>query len=114
MRLDLTEGSPFKLLFKFSLPILIGNVFQQLYNMADTIIVGHTISSDAMSGVGCTASITFLILGLVWGLTSGFAVRKRNKKKHRSIFRAVYYYDNPSYGTGRTYDRPSSQSNENT
>lgn len=75
MRLDLTEGSPFKLLFKFSLPILIGNVFQQLYNMADTIIVGHTISSDAMSGVGCTASITFLILGLVWGLTSGFAVR---------------------------------------
>ena len=55
MRLDLTEGSPFKLIFKFSLPILIGNIFQQLYNMADTIIVGHTISSDAMSGVGCTA-----------------------------------------------------------
>lgn len=75
MRLDLTEGSPFKLIFKFSLPILIGNIFQQLYNMADTIIVGHTVSSDAMSGVGCTSSISFLILGLVWGLTSGFGVR---------------------------------------
>lgn len=75
MRLDLTEGSPFKLILKFSLPILIGNIFQQLYNMADTIIVGHTVSSDAMSGVGCTSSISFLILGLVWGLTSGFGVR---------------------------------------
>ena len=61
MRLDLTEGSPFKLILKFSLPILIGNIFQQLYNMADTIIVGHTVSSDAMSGVGCTSSISFLI-----------------------------------------------------
>lgn len=75
MRQDLTEGSPFKQLLLFSLPIFIGNVFQQLYSMADTIIVGHTVSSDAMSGVGCTNSITFLILGLVWGLTSGFAVR---------------------------------------
>jgi putative MATE family efflux protein len=75
VRLDLTEGSPFKLILKFSLPILIGNIFQQLYNMADTIIVGHTVSSDAMSGVGCTSSISFLILGLVWGLTSGFGVR---------------------------------------
>ncbi len=75
MRQDLTKGSPFKQLLLFSLPIFIGNVFQQLYSMADTIIVGHTVSSDAMSGVGCTNSITFLILGLVWGLTSGFAVR---------------------------------------
>jgi len=75
MRQDLTEGKPFKQLLLFSLPIFIGNVFQQLYSMADTIIVGHTVSSDAMSGVGCTNSITFLILGLVWGLTGGFAVR---------------------------------------
>lgn len=92
MRLDLTEGSPFKLIFKFSLPILIGNIFQQLYNMADTIIVGHTISSDAMSGVGCTASISFLILGLVWGLTSGFAVRTSQffgAKDERGIRRSI-------------------------
>ena len=92
MRLDLTEGSPFKLIFKFSLPILIGNIFQQLYNMADTIIVGHTISSDAMSGVGCTASISCLILGLVWGLTSGFAVRTSQffgAKDERGIRRSI-------------------------
>ena len=92
IRLYLTEGSPFKLIFKFSLPILIGNIFQQLYNMADTIIVGHTISSDAMSGVGCTASISFLILGLVWGLTSGFAVRTSQffgAKDERGIRRSI-------------------------
>ena len=59
----------------FSLPILVGNIFQQLYNMADTIIVGNTVSSDAMSGVGCTGAVSFLVLGLVWGLTAGFAVR---------------------------------------
>ena len=92
MRLDLTEGSPFKLIFKFSFPIFIGNVFQQLYNMADTIIVGHTVSADAMSGVGCTSSITFLILGLVWGLTSGFSVRTSQffgAKDERGIRRSI-------------------------
>lgn len=75
MAKDLTRGNPFKSLLLFSLPILIGNVFQQLYNMADTIIVGNTVSSDAMSGVGCTGAVSFLVLGLVWGLTAGFAVR---------------------------------------
>lgn len=92
MRLDLTEGSPFKLIFKFSFPIFIGNVFQQLYNMADTIIVGNTVSADAMSGVGCTSSITFLILGLVWGLTSGFSVRTSQffgAKDERGIRRSI-------------------------
>ena len=92
MRLDLTEGNPFKLIFKFSFPIFIGNVFQQLYNMADTIIVGHTVSADAMSGVGCTSSITFLILGLVWGLTSGFSVRTSQffgAKDERGIRRSI-------------------------
>lgn len=75
MAKDLTRGNPFRLILMFSLPILIGNVFQQLYNMADTVIVGNTVSSDAMSGVGCTGAVSFLILGLVWGLTAGFAVR---------------------------------------
>lgn len=75
MARDLTRGNPFKLMLAFSLPIFIGNVFQQLYNMADTLIVGRTVSSDAMSGVGCTGAVSFLVLGLVWGLTTGFAVR---------------------------------------
>ena len=71
---NLTHGNPFKLILKFSLPIFAGNVFQQLYNMVDTVIVGRTVSSDAMAGVGSTGSITFLIFGLVWGLTAGFSV----------------------------------------
>ena len=52
MTKDLTKGSPFKLILTFMVPVLIGNIFQQLYNMADTLIVGHTVSSDAMAGVG--------------------------------------------------------------
>ena len=75
MTKELTKGSPFRLIFSFMLPVLIGNIFQQLYNMADTLIVGHTVSSDAMAGVGSTGSITFLIIGFATGLTSGFAVR---------------------------------------
>lgn len=72
---DLTKGNPFRLILWFAFPILIGNVFQQLYNMADTIIVGNTVNSDAFSGVGSTGPITFLILGFVNGLTGGFSVR---------------------------------------
>ncbi len=75
MTKDLTKGSPFKLILFFMLPVLLGNIFQQLYNMADTLIVGHTVSTDAMTGVGSTGSITFLIIGFASGLTAGFAVR---------------------------------------
>lgn len=75
MTKDLTKGSPFKLILFFMLPVLLGNVFQQLYNMADSIIVGRAVSSDAMAGVSSTGSVTFLVLGFASGLTSGFAVR---------------------------------------
>lgn len=75
MTRNLTKGSPFRLILSFILPVLIGNIFQQLYNMADTFIVGHTVSSDAMAGVGSTGSVTFLVLGFASGLTAGFAVR---------------------------------------
>lgn len=75
MTKDLTKGSPFRLILSFMLPVLIGNIFQQLYNMADSVIVGRAVSSDAMSGVGSTGSVTFFVLGFAMGLTSGFAVR---------------------------------------
>ena len=71
---DMTKGSPTKLLLTFMIPLLIGNIFQQLYNMADTIIVGRTIGVDALAAVGATGSISFLIIGFVQGITSGFAV----------------------------------------
>ncbi len=75
---DMTRGSPYKHIFKFFVPILLGNLFQQLYNMLDTLIVGRFISADAMTGVGSTGSITFFVMGLVWGLTAGFSVITSN------------------------------------
>lgn len=71
---DLTTGSPFKNILFFCIPIFIGNIFQQLYSMVDTIIVGQTISLDALAAVGCTGSVNFLILGFISGVCSGFGV----------------------------------------
>lgn len=75
MTKDLTVGKPLKSILLFTLPILIGNIFQQLYSMVDTIIVGQTISSAALAGVGATGAISFLVIGFVQGLTAGFAVK---------------------------------------
>lgn len=74
MTTDMTKGSPARLILVFMIPLLIGNIFQQLYNMADTIIVGRTISVGALAAVGATGAISFLIIGFVQGITSGFAV----------------------------------------
>ena len=75
MTKDLTVGRPFKSILFFTLPIFVGNVFQQLYSMIDAIIVGHTISDAALAGVGATGAISFLVIGFVQGLTAGFAVK---------------------------------------
>ena len=74
MARDMTRGNPLKLITLFSIPLLIGNIFQQFYNMADTVIVGQTIGTGALAAVGSTGSISFLVLGFVMGITSGFAV----------------------------------------
>ena len=74
MTTDLTRGNPLKLILFFSIPLLIGNIFQQLYNMADTVIVGRTIGVGALAAVGATGTISFLALGFITGLTAGFSV----------------------------------------
>lgn len=74
MTKDLTKGSPAKLIIAFTIPLILGNIFQQLYSMADTIIVGRTIGVNALAAVGATGSIMFLILGFAQGLTSGFSI----------------------------------------
>ena len=71
---DLTRGSPAKQILFFTIPLLIGNLFQQFYSIADTMIVGRTIGVEALAAVGATGSISFLIIGFSQGLTSGFAV----------------------------------------
>ncbi len=71
---DLTVGSPFKLIIAFAIPMILGNLLQQLYNFVDTMIVGHFLGVDALAGVGATGSINFLILGFCMGMCSGFAI----------------------------------------
>lgn len=71
---DLTKGNPMKLMIAFAIPILIGNLFQQLYNLIDTVIVGQTLGINALAAVGATAPITGLLIGFAVGMTNGFAV----------------------------------------
>ncbi len=67
----MTSGSPAKHILLFALPALIGNVFQQVYNLADSVIVGRFLGSDALAAVGTTASITFFFFALCNGIGSG-------------------------------------------
>ena len=74
MTKTLTSGNPAKLIFLFTIPLLIGNLFQQFYNMADTLIVGRTLGVEALAAVGCTGGLMFFILGFVIGFTAGLAI----------------------------------------
>lgn len=74
MTQDMTRGTPWRLILFFSIPLIVGNIFQQLYSMADTIIVGRFVSVEALAAVGSTGAIFFLVIGFVQGITSGFAV----------------------------------------
>ena len=71
---SMTCGNPFKLILAFSIPLLLGNLFQQFYNIVDTAIVGQTLGSVALAGVGSTTSVQFLVIGFCNGLAQGFAI----------------------------------------
>ena len=71
---NMTEGEPLKLIIPFMVPLLIGNVFQQLYNIADIIIVGRTIGVNALASVGATAPLFMMLIVLTLGLSGGFSV----------------------------------------
>ncbi|MGL4773692.1 MAG: MATE family efflux transporter [Clostridium sp.] len=92
MTKDMTKGSPVKLILLFSIPLLIGNIFQQFYSMVDTIIVGRFVGVEALAAVGSTGSMVFLVNGFVIGLTSGFAVlvsQKFGAKNEEGLKKAV-------------------------
>lgn len=74
MERDMTTGSPAQIILNFTIPIFIGNVFQQFYSMADTIIVGKIVGNEALAAVGSCGTIMFLILGFLLGMTAGFTV----------------------------------------
>ena len=89
---DMTKGNPLKIFIFFSIPLLIGNVFQQLYSMVDTIIVGRFVGVEALAAVGSTGSMFFLVNGMILGLTSGFGVlvaQKFGAKDDVAIKKAV-------------------------
>lgn len=74
MEQDMTKGKIFPLIIKFMIPLLIGDVFQMLYNMVDTIIVGRFVGADALAAVGSTGGLMYLIGGFAIGITAGFTV----------------------------------------
>lgn len=74
MAVQLTTGTPWRVIALFSVPLLIGNVVQQLYHVVDAIVVGRYLGVEALAAVGATGAITFLLIGFAWGLTSGFAI----------------------------------------
>lgn len=89
---DMTKGNPLKLFIYFTIPLLIGNVFQQLYSMVDTIIVGRFVGVNALAALGACNSMFFLVNGLILGLTSGFSVlvsQKFGAKDEKGVKKAV-------------------------
>lgn len=74
MTKDMTNGKPIKLILGFAVPLLLGNLFQQFYNLVDTVIVGKVLGVNSLAAVGSTGSINFLIIGFCMGICNGFAI----------------------------------------
>ena len=72
--LDMTRGAPLPLLVRFAVPLILGSIFQQLYSFVDTAIVGQCISTEALTAVGITSSLNFVIFGFSIGCAMGFAI----------------------------------------
>lgn len=94
---NMTEGSPAKLLLAFTIPMLIGNLFQQFYNMVDSIVVGRFVGSNALAAVGATGSLNFLFFSLSFGISAGVGVvvaqffgAERSDMVERSIANGLY------------------------
>ena len=79
MTKDLTKGSPMKLIISFAVPLLFGFLFQQFYNLVDTMIVGRFLGVDDLAAVGSTGSINFLVIGFCMGVCNGFAIPVSHK-----------------------------------
>ncbi|MDD6572192.1 MAG: MATE family efflux transporter [Thermoflexaceae bacterium] len=89
---DLTEGNPMKLILGFVIPMLFGFLFQQFYNLVDTMIVGKFLGSDALAAVGSTGSINFLVIGFCMGVCNGFVIpvaQQFGAKNYRNLRKYV-------------------------
>jgi putative MATE family efflux protein len=72
--MDMTKGNPTKLLLTFAIPMLIGSIFQLMYNMVDSMVLGRFVGADALASIGATGSTTFLMLALAMGMTGGITI----------------------------------------
>ncbi len=89
---SMTEGNISKQLLSFTLPMLLGNLFQQFYNMVDSIVVGNYVSSDALGAVGATGSVNFLFFSLCSGMAVGIGIivaQYFGAKDHEAVIRAI-------------------------
>ena len=93
MAKSMVEGRPLKLILQFAFPLLLGNLFQQAYNIIDAAIVGRVLGANALAAVGATSSVQFLILGFCFGCMGGFAIpvaQRFGAKNYESMRRYIY------------------------
>ena len=72
--LNMTRGKPLSLLVRFALPLMLGNIFQQLYTVVDTVVVGKALGVDALAALGATDWLYWMMLGMIQGVTQGFGI----------------------------------------
>ena len=100
MTKNLTTGSPMRLILCFTLPTLFGLLFQQMYNMVDTMIVGRLLGAKALAAVGATGSISFLVIGFCAGVCGGFAIPVAQQMGAGNHSQMRRYVANAAYLTG--------------
>lgn len=93
----MTEGTPWKLLLKFTLPVLAGNIFQNFYNIMDAMIVGRYLGVNALAAVGGTGSLMFLVIGWIIGIESGFGVLVSQKYGAKQQEQLTHYVSMAMY-----------------
>lgn len=94
MTKSMTEGNPLKLILTFTLPLLMGNIFQQMYNLIDAAIVGKTLGSSALGSVGLSSSVQFLVLGFCIGSCVGSSIpvaQKFGAKDFKAMRSMIYH-----------------------
>ena len=94
---DMTEGKPTSLLLRFSIPLLIGNVFQQLYSMVDSVVIGRFVGANELGGIGCAGSIDYLVFSIGYGMSSAVGIlvailygAGEKERLNRAIYNCFY------------------------
>ena len=80
---SMTSGSPLRLILVFMIPLLLGNLVQQFYNIVDAMIVGRLLGADALAAVGASSSVQFLVLGFSWAAAQASVSRCHSASAQR-------------------------------